>query len=73
VKKLVVLAVLTLAAVLPSRDAYAYIDPGTGSYMLQMIIAGIVGAAFTVKMFFHRIRAALSFGARKKPSRPEDE
>jgi len=39
-----------------------YIDPGSGSYLIQMIIAGILGVAFffknivfTVKHFFHRI------------------
>lgn len=80
VKALFVLAALASVVLLPVRDAYAYIDPGTGSYVLQMIIAGIVGAAVTVKVFFHRIRAKLSFGARKKrsppdetPPRPEDE
>jgi len=39
-----------------------YIDPGSGSYLIQMIIAGILGVAFffknivfAVKHFFHRI------------------
>jgi ATP-dependent Zn protease len=39
-----------------------YIHPGSGSYLIQMIIAGILGVAFffknivfAVKHFFHRI------------------
>jgi len=39
-----------------------YIDPGSGSYLIQMIIAGVLGVAFffknivfAVKHFFHRI------------------
>jgi ATP-dependent Zn protease len=39
-----------------------YIDPGSGSYLIQMIIAGILGVAFffknimfAVKHFFQRI------------------
>jgi nitrate/nitrite transporter NarK len=37
-------------------DAFAYLDPGTGSYVLQMIIAGLLGAAFAVKMSWFRIK-----------------
>jgi hypothetical protein len=33
----------------------AYIDPGTGSIILQAIIAGVVGAAIAGKIFWHRI------------------
>ena len=35
----------------------AYIDPGTGSFVLQMIIGGVAGAFVTVKLFWGRIRA----------------
>jgi hypothetical protein len=48
------IAVLTL--LLAPRDAHAYLDPGTGSYVLQMIIAGVLGAAFAIKMSWFRIR-----------------
>ena len=33
----------------------AYIDPGTGSIILQAVIASVVGAAVAVKLFWHRI------------------
>jgi len=36
-------------------DVYAYLDPGTGSYALQIIIAGIVSVLFSLKMFWQRI------------------
>jgi hypothetical protein len=38
------------------RPAYAYLDPGTGSYILQLIMAGLLGAAFAVKLFWKDIR-----------------
>jgi len=38
-----------------SSDAHAYLDPGTGSYVLQIVIAGIVSALFTIKMFWRRV------------------
>ena len=43
-----------------SRDACGYIDPGTGSYILQILVAGIVGSLFVVKIFWKRISLFLS-------------
>ncbi len=36
--------------------AEAYIDPGTGSMILQATIAAIVGSAVTLKLFWQRIK-----------------
>ncbi len=52
---LVIVAVLV--CLLFPRPAYAYLDPGTGSYILQLLIAGLVGAAFAVKLFWKNIKA----------------
>lgn len=49
------LTVIALQAVL-AREAHAYLDPGTGSYILQMVIAGILGALFAIKLFWLRIK-----------------
>lgn len=38
---------------LPSRAA-AYIDPSTGSYVLQLLLAGLLGALFALKVFWNR-------------------
>jgi hypothetical protein len=35
--------------------AYAYLDPGTGSYVLQMIIAFVLGGLVAIKHFWKRI------------------
>lgn len=42
-----------------AAPAAAYIDPGTGSMVLQMLIAGALGAAFAVKRFWRKIVASL--------------
>jgi hypothetical protein len=39
------------------KNAYAYLDPGTGSYLFQLTIAGLIGLLFTVKTFWRRIKA----------------
>ncbi len=37
-------------------DACAYIDPGTGSFVFQLIIASLLGAAFAVRAFWRNIK-----------------
>ena len=40
-----------------AKAAAGYIDPGTGSYVLQIAIAFLVGLAFSVKVFWKKISA----------------
>jgi hypothetical protein len=47
------------------HPAHAYIDPGTGSYLLQLLIGGLFAAAFTLKAFWGRIRTYLARVFRK--------
>jgi hypothetical protein len=58
---------LLLGLVFLAGDAAAYIDPGTGSYVLQIAIAFLVGLAFSIKVFWKRIVAFLkrTFAAKK--------
>jgi hypothetical protein len=36
-------------------EAFAYIDPGTGSFILQMLIAGAMGLLFAAKTYWQKI------------------
>jgi hypothetical protein len=36
--------------------AWAYLDPGTGSMMLQLLLGGIAGAMVVGKVYWHRVR-----------------
>ncbi|NQT35228.1 hypothetical protein HQ587_08560 [bacterium] len=64
------LAVLIVGMLGCFNNAFAYLDPGTGSYLVQILIAGLVGAAFSVKIFWQRIK---DFFSGKKPDSDEDE
>lgn len=55
-----------------SADAYGYIDWGTGSFMLQMLIAGLVGVAFAAKLYWKKIAAFLSSRFTKRRPGAED-
>ena len=52
------------AQLLGPGDALAYIDLGTGSYVFQVLIASVLGAAFAVRAYWERIRAF--FGRRRR-------
>lgn len=39
------------------EKAYAYLDPGTGSYLLQMVVAGLIGGLFAIKVFWKKIKS----------------
>jgi hypothetical protein len=52
-KKIKIAAVLFL---LISTGVFGYIDPGTGSYVIQIILAAIVGLSFGLKLFWRKIK-----------------
>jgi hypothetical protein len=62
----------TLAVLVCCGNAYAYIDPGTGSYIFQIVIASLVGAAFTLKLFWKRFRLFVSNTFSKGKDRREE-
>ena len=49
-----------LFLVLSTNQVHAYLDPGSGSYLLQLVIAGGVGVLFSVKVFCLQIKTFIS-------------
>ncbi len=43
----------------------AYLDPGSGSMLLQILLGGIAGVAVAGKMYWQRIKARFSGGSKK--------
>lgn len=56
-----------------SQSAYAYLDPGTGSLILQMIIAGILSTLFAIKMYWYRLKSFFKDLFDRKKIDPDDE
>ena len=42
--------------ILMAEDAHAYLDPGTGSAVIQMVVAGVMGALFVIKMYRRKLK-----------------
>lgn len=54
-----------------TQDSNAYIDPGSGSMMLQVLIAAVLGALTAVKIYWHKIKNF--FSRSPKPDSTEED
>jgi len=41
-------------------DAFAYLDPGSGSVLIQVIIGALVGVGITVKVYWLQLKLKVS-------------
>lgn len=61
----IILLISAFVIVAPTR-AHAYIDPGTGSYFFQILLAAVISGAFGIKIYWQKIRQLF-----KRPPTPE--
>ena len=47
--------IAALILMITIRDAHAYIDAGTGSLLIQFLLAGMFGSIFMIKMFWRSL------------------
>ncbi len=66
----VLLSVLVLPAA--SRPP-AYLDPGSGSFLLQLLLAGILGGLFAVRAFWGRLKNKISRKDESDQDEPDSE
>ena len=53
-----VLSIVVVVAILnPTDPALAYLDPGTGSMLLQMILAGTAGLMVVGKLYWRKLKS----------------
>jgi len=53
-----VLLLLTLLLLALPSIAHAYLDPGTGSYVVQLLIGTLLGGLFALGVFWRRVVAS---------------
>ena len=67
-RSLLELSIVALAIVVVTpADAWAYLDPGTGSYLFQILIAGGLAAAYTFRGYWNALKTAVQ-GKRRDTS-----
>jgi hypothetical protein len=74
------MALLAVPALLlfSTQNAYAYLDPGTGSMILQGLIGGIAGGMFALRLYWSKLksrfgRAPVSASPRDAGDAPDDK
>jgi uncharacterized membrane protein YhhN len=65
------IAGIALFLLMFARPTWAYLDPASGSMILQVVLAAVAAAAITVKAFWHRIRAMFGPTNRDDPDVPD--
>ncbi len=57
--------VAVVAIVVPA-PAHAYLDPGSASMIVQMIIGAVAGVGIAVKLYWHKIKGVFDRDTRHK-------
>ncbi len=65
--------VFSAAAMYPFVDLDAYLDPGSGSFLLQLIVASLLGALFVLRTSWGRIKAFFQGRSSAEPDSQGDE
>ena len=63
--------ILTMAGIMFPISAFAYLDPGTGSIILQGLIAALAAAAVVMRTYWYKIKGF--FGKSESKSLTEEE
>ena len=51
-----ILAILMIFGHLSISDAYAYLDPGTGSVIIQVLVGTLVGVGIALKIYWQKLK-----------------
>ena len=71
-KNTLVLACAGLIAALSyATPAYAYLDPGTGSIILQLLLGGVAGGIVIFKLYWSKVKSF--FGVAEKPQKKRED
>ena len=62
-----------IAPLVPLDNPQAYLDPGSGSYLIQLLLGGLVGALFIIKAYWGRIRSFFKSLSSRPADRERDD
>lgn len=62
----ILFAALILA--MGTTPAYAYLDPGTGSMMVQLLIGAVAGGLVVIKVYWYRLKSFLTRSSTEEKS-----
>lgn len=63
-------AAAVLGALLVAAPAHAYLDPASGSLILQVLLGGVAGVALFLKLFWRKLLGVFGHDRDKKDESP---
>ena len=63
---------IIISAILPQK-ANAYLDPGSGSYLIQIVIASIAGVGFILKSNWQKVKSFFQSREKERPNDREED
>ena len=68
IQKTFIFITMTVAISISPSVAFAYIDPGTGGLLLQLLLGGIGGAIVVFKVYWRNVRDFFGFAPKEEES-----
>jgi hypothetical protein len=62
---LTVAQLILVLVLFTAQPARAYVDPGSGSMLLQLVLGGVAGLLVLMKVFWRRLLTAIGLAARE--------
>ena len=66
-------ATIFVTATIFTEPAFAYLDPGTGGMLIQIILGGLAGLAVAGKLFWHQLKSFFRFGNSEETENRTDD
>jgi hypothetical protein len=63
------LTMAMLAVGISTSPAHAYLDPGTGSIILQVLLGGVAGIVLASKLYWHKLLSLCGAGVQAQEDR----
>ena len=71
---MLITTIIILTCVIPFEEfMVAYIDPGSGSFILQILLGLILGSLFALKMFWRNVKYFILNIFSRSPKKPPEE
>jgi hypothetical protein len=65
--------ILSIILSAPNLSRNAYLDPGSGSYLLQILLAALLGSMFFFRSFWAKILKFFRKGSKDTQETPEEQ
>jgi hypothetical protein len=64
---------LILLVFISYKPAFGYLDPGSGSMMLQLILGGVAGLALIVKLYWQKLLSLFGINHKKDRKKKQEQ